>query len=530
MQIFKPILVAFLLAANAFAADWSTDIMQLDVADQKPVNIQFKDTSKLNKKQCYNYFEELMNAGVAYEEIQALSLNCTALLDYSEPMTEFDMPQQDYQNFETSEHNLYEIYAAPQYNNETRQEQKGIKRKDCSGENQQLPTKRPKTENKKASVKKKKNLNKTIYPAQEPRIGREFQVDLSLLGSIDEEMTEMAGTLVFSPNNIGHVNFQSLAHEDAKLGIGLMNSEAAIVEKYISQYIENNEMNETNETNKTSAETHAQLLFDMALHFEETNKISAADFYCEMSAELGNKEAQKNFELIQKAGKNRKKLIKATPKKPDVSPKRKKIEGDGQEDIEWGIAYFYGIEGAKLDKERAKTCFQEAKRFGHKEACFWLGKYYEEKFHATSNVNNHQQAIENYIIAAKKGSAAAQYTLGLYFYTEYQKDTSDKDNLEKAVIYYQRAAKNGHAIAQNNLGTLYETGEGVEESAEMAEGWYRCSALQGCDLGQYNLGLCYEEGFFVEQNNAEATKFFKLAADQGNIEAAEILKNRDSNQ
>ena len=534
MEILKPILVAFLLATSAFSTDlyvdmsidMATDVDLFDFGSDKCPGIEFLDTTQLSKGQCYKHFEDLMEAGVGYDDIQALSLNCTAILSYEEPVAveNFDVPKEAYKNYGPDRPELYGLFNAPP-------EKESLKRKNYyTIKPKQSPEKRIKIGPKTAVQEKvnNKNINKLEYPFKKPRVGNEYQVDLSSLAFVNEqETTQRGGTLIYEPK-MGPVDCQSLAHEDAQRGKGL-SYDAPEVKKYITQYLENNVVNERN---KASSRAHAQILYNMSNFFEENKELSTADFYCEMSAELGNKEAQKKFELVRNnskrsAQRDKKKAPKITPKKNNAIPKAKKLEGDGQDDLEWGIAYLYGSVDAKIDKEKAKICFEEAKRFGHKEACYWLAKYYEEKFHENPKEHYISQAVENYIIASKKGNAEAQYSLGLYFYNQYQKNL-EKENLERAVFYYKLAAENNHANAQNELGILYEEGAGVDYSPEMAEKWYRRSAMQGLPSAQFNLGLCYEIGFYVKQNLAKATKYFKLAAAQGNIEAQKILIGRQS--
>ena len=45
-------------------------------------------------------------------------------------------------------------------------------------------------------------------------------------------------------------------------------------------------------------------------------------------------------------------------------------------------------------------------------------------------------------------------------------------NDSQAVLWYGRAAEQNNARAQFNLAVMYESGRGVEQSAERAEYWY----------------------------------------------------------
>ena len=60
-------------------------------------------------------------------------------------------------------------------------------------------------------------------------------------------------------------------------------------------------------------------------------------------------------------------------------------------------------------------------------------------------------------------------------------------------------AEQGDAAAQYNLGLMYYTGQGVPQDYKEAVKWYRLSAEQGYAEGQYNLGVIYHEGQGVGQ-------------------------------
>ena len=52
-------------------------------------------------------------------------------------------------------------------------------------------------------------------------------------------------------------------------------------------------------------------------------------------------------------------------------------------------------------------------------------------------------------------------------------------------------AEQGDAAAQYNLGLMYYTGQGVPQDYKEAVKWYRLSAEQGDATAQYNLGVMY---------------------------------------
>ena len=70
---------------------------------------------------------------------------------------------------------------------------------------------------------------------------------------------------------------------------------------------------------------------------------------------------------------------------------------------------------------------------------------------------------------AEAGDAAAQYDLGMTYYSGY---VVPKDVAE-AVHWWRMAAGQGHADAQYGLGLMYQNGSGVPEDDAEAVKWYR---------------------------------------------------------
>jgi TPR repeat protein len=73
-------------------------------------------------------------------------------------------------------------------------------------------------------------------------------------------------------------------------------------------------------------------------------------------------------------------------------------------------------------------------------------------------------------------------------------------------------AERGNAHAQAMLGFMYQNGQGVPQSYELAVDWYERSAQQGDPNGQYLLGLMYDKGFGVTSDVVLAQKWLNLAA------------------
>jgi TPR repeat protein len=94
-----------------------------------------------------------------------------------------------------------------------------------------------------------------------------------------------------------------------------------------------------------------------------------------------------------------------------------------------------------------------------------------------------------------------------------------KKDYKNAIRLYRDAADIGNAYAMNNLGSMYEHGEGVDQSHLEAVKWYKKAAELGDSLAMNNLGIMYVHGVGVSHNYTEALKWFKKAAELGCVPA-----------
>ena len=104
-----------------------------------------------------------------------------------------------------------------------------------------------------------------------------------------------------------------------------------------------------------------------------------------------------------------------------------------------------------------------------------------------------------------------------------------KGDYAEAAKQYRLAAEKGDAQAQNSLGVMYHNGQGVAQNYADAMKWYRLSAEQGNAIAQLNLAVMYDIGRGVLQNYAEAAKWFRRAAEQGDADAQNYLGTMYSN-
>ena len=146
------------------------------------------------------------------------------------------------------------------------------------------------------------------------------------------------------------------------------------------------------------------------------------------------------------------------------------------------------------------------------------GSVYGDDFQDAEDAYNrkdYKTAYKLLLPLAEQGDAAAQYNLGLMYYTG---QGVPQDYIE-AVKWYRLSAEQGYAEGQYNLGVIYHEGQGVGQGVpqDYIEGlkWYRLAAKQGFTHAQLNLGVLYHEGQGVPQDYIAALKWFRLAADQG---------------
>ena len=125
------------------------------------------------------------------------------------------------------------------------------------------------------------------------------------------------------------------------------------------------------------------------------------------------------------------------------------------------------------------------------------------------------KAARRFRKAAEKGSAAAQFNLGVLYDT----GRGVPGDLGAAVTWYRKAAQQGFAEAQFNLAQMHRRGEGAERDAAEAVKWFLKAAKQGHVLAQFNLSIMYEHGAGVGKDDTKAADWCRKAAEQGHADA-----------
>ena len=143
---------------------------------------------------------------------------------------------------------------------------------------------------------------------------------------------------------------------------------------------------------------------------------------------------------------------------------------------------------------------------------------------AKATVNGSKEDIERLRKWVNKGKAWAMELLA----ARYKDGIGVKQSSKKAIELYETAAKRGSANAQYNLGVYYHRGvHGVTQSSERAIEYYTLAADQGGVSAQSNLGIMYAQGDGIDQSLSKAREWLTKAAAQGQENAINALKQLD---
>ena len=90
-------------------------------------------------------------------------------------------------------------------------------------------------------------------------------------------------------------------------------------------------------------------------------------------------------------------------------------------------------------------------------------------------------------------------------------------DFEQALAWYMLAADDNFGYSMTNLGVMYELGEGVEPSKELADAWYNRASFHGDGMAVWKLAWDYLE--LMEPDYATGYSMFEYAATLGNTPA-----------
>ena len=219
---------------------------------------------------------------------------------------------------------------------------------------------------------------------------------------------------------------------------------------------------------------------------------------------------------------------------------------------EAGRRNLYGLDGAQIDLEDARTNFTKAQELGNTDANLYLGVLVDDWYGYPKK--DYQQARAYY--EQSGDNPYAQIALGfLYYYGNGVDQDMEKGkelfqsavdqgvvegyyglakvaenvgDIETALEHYNKVVEDGTeqfyiASAMVYLGYIYETGDGVEQDGAKAVEWYTKAADSGHTDAMNYLGYIYEHGDVVEQDVAKAVGWYTKAADLGNTDAINSL-------
>lgn len=187
----------------------------------------------------------------------------------------------------------------------------------------------------------------------------------------------------------------------------------------------------------------------------------------------------------------------------------------GHQQAQFNLAWCYTRgQGTQKDTAQAIYWYTKAAEQGHVSAQHNLAQLYY--YNETPTDQTYKEAFRWFLAAAEQGHAKSQFMTAVC-YTDAHGTPRD---YSAAIDWYMKAAEQGHAQAQFNLAWCYEQAQGVERNLQAAVYRYQQAAENDHKLAPYYLGMCYVE----LEDHENAIHWLKIAADKGNANAAQLLK------
>ena len=156
------------------------------------------------------------------------------------------------------------------------------------------------------------------------------------------------------------------------------------------------------------------------------------------------------------------------------------------------------------------------------EALFYLGNIYHNLVVGDGIVQDFEEAVKWFKIAANKGHKESQFNLGYMYYKGGYKGILGKKGITKdkqeATIWWSLCAEQGYVKCQYMMGLAYYKAvaeDRIVQDLNKAAKWFDMAAKQGDRHAQYNLGVMYYRGKGVPKDLLMAHQLFSLAAAQG---------------
>lgn len=166
-----------------------------------------------------------------------------------------------------------------------------------------------------------------------------------------------------------------------------------------------------------------------------------------------------------------------------------------------------------LDRSTLTVIRMKAVAGNHKSQ-FLLGVlYYLE--------DKHMEAFEWFKMSADSGYNAAQHAVGK-LYIERQ---GVPFNLRESFKYFLMAANQNFVLSQRLVGKMYIQGFGVPVNIEEGIKWLKVASINKDPIAPMILGAIYYNGEQVPKDIRQSNIYFVKAAQNGNEQAFDALKN-----
>lgn len=227
---------------------------------------------------------------------------------------------------------------------------------------------------------------------------------------------------------------------------------------------------------------------------------------------------------------------------------RKAEQADSSEAFRLACMYESGT-GTEKDYGMAMKLYLKAASEGSADAMLYLGLIYDHSLcGAEENKEEaagwYRKALESSEEAAGKGSADAQYRIGIMC----RDGLGTGVNLPAAGRWLRLAAEQHHERAVEALANMFfSEPDGLREDADEGDSeaqcllgniccfgvrdyqaaleWYLKAAGQGDAYGEYCTGCMYRHGLGVPEDKEKAEAWFRKAAAHGSAEAADALRD-----
>lgn len=149
---------------------------------------------------------------------------------------------------------------------------------------------------------------------------------------------------------------------------------------------------------------------------------------------------------------------------------------------------------------------------GNIRAVFWLGLIYIQGCGRKLNIARGLKLLKK---CAAEGMVEPCWWIGLTY--------NKLNNAKKAAEYFLKGAENGCSVCMHEISKCYLTGSGVKPDRSEWHRWKILAAGTGNPKSQTVIGFEYLLGKDVEKNLDLAVWWFKEAANNGSVDAAEML-------